>query len=1194
MEMKKSILWKVLTLKAHGNSSFLSAIEKACEYAINRSKRVVDTFPLYTLHDEVHICNVLSLMAKLLGNRVHELNRDEAALLILAACFHDIGMSCSPNEKEELLQSYQLKRYMDSHPGAYLKAYDNKEKKQIISDELFRSFLRTIHHELAAALLSREECDWSPCLGGKMKADLIWVCRSHGEDCKDIETDCPAPFSADLRLCAVLLRLADILDFDTSRAPQAIYDYCGFDWVEKAEAVFSKGEWRKHIASHGFRFDLVTDRSSPYELPFSATCPLGQDEQAVNSYLDWVDQELRSCGPLLGKFSGKWNTLVLPSKVYRAVTPDRYLSGQYHFTIDQNQILNLLEGEELYSDPAFFVRDLIQGAIDAVRTREVLESSHPNGWEGKINIRTWVDTEGFSWFRIEDNGTGMTEEIIRTHLLRVGSSYYASDEFKMKKLRSGNDNYTPISRFGIGILSCFMGDKQHSRVEISTKWFGNESFPGLRLRMEGLNGYYTMYSEAEFHHPGEMPGQTPEEKSPYRTEAGTVIAVRTNTYLNGGCKDFKKIVDRYVVYPPVPIHYEGPDGYYKYYTQEELINNLMKIANTSEDGKEHKLTEEDGFEYYLTKEQWDDVRKKWPMLKIKKEISPMILVKCVILNDIVNNDTDNGYSTSPNLGGVIIAPKVDPDDLRDKMPPLEIDTGKEKLNMEVDAFAELNETKLKLNLRLNMPSYGKNKKGFDLLRKKYSSFIKDYFSLKDLASLDNQEKRIKELWENYEDDWENNEKKSDAEKRNWRKEIFKTHNIPKELEDEKNPIWSDLEKFGDKKYSWKEWKTCLVYERGETNMDFIVHDFGRDDRKLNKEGKDDQNPNNEDEWFTKYFRDVEKRCGKKAGVMTHNGIVCGEAYPNAFLLLMDNYRPNMTSSRGKAQLTLETSLECELVLRKLIEEGYNLNLRNIFNEKKYRFLPAKKYLELLERHPKWEDRLAKYTDDDQFPRERTQEDPWIHEKKVEKQHFFASDEKKNKEYLFRFFHMAYLQGKYQLQVEYIENLSIQPIYDPPKTTDDSWKLFPPGLFLPFAKTVSEIEGKIEAGKESEKEDKEKNTDCLCLIFSDNDRYCVCNENHRLSQFLLKNAETLQDKYPGILNQIIFTLAGERGDDTKEKESDGNEIKLQNAKRNELIVKVNEQLKLLQSIPGNPLNVSDHLYLKENDFYLVEKTAKESL
>ena len=68
-----------------------------------------------------------------------------------------------------------------------------------------------------------------------------------------------------------------------------------------------------------------------------------------------------------------------------------------------------------------------------------------------------------------------------------------------------------------------------------------------------------------------MKGVTEQEKRPYLQQPGTVVAVRTNLYQTGKYTGFKEIVDRYVVYPPVPIHYDGPEGSFDYVTQEKFM-----------------------------------------------------------------------------------------------------------------------------------------------------------------------------------------------------------------------------------------------------------------------------------------------------------------------------------------------------------------------------------------------------------------------------------------------------------------------------------------------------------------------------------------------------------------------------------------------------------------------------------------------
>lgn len=629
------------------SNKYTTGIEKICDYAVERAKLIRDTFPLFTLHDETHICNVMRLMMNLLGKDAEMLSRDEAAMLVLAACCHDIGMSYSDEEKERLkTNSDKLKQYLDAHPEEFVKAYKNGTDKPQITDEMLSKFLRSIHHERVAEILRKNEnFTWPEILKGKVsRENVIRVCQSHGNDVASLDNLNPTP-SIDTRFCAVLLRLADILDFDTSRAPLAVYDYCGFDKRNDPSSIFSKGEWEKHLDSQGFDFENVKDRSAAYELDYSATSRSLQVEQAIRRYLDWVDDELVNCGKELQRYAGKWQSFVLPGKVSRHITAEGYESGEYRLTLDQKKVIDLFVGRDLYSDPAVFVRELIQNAIDAVRTRPQLDKELPSSWKPQINIRTWMDEEGYHWFRIEDNGTGMTKEIIRDHLLKVGSSYYTSAAFEQEKLRCRADpDYKPISRFGIGILSCFMGDDEVNRVEISTKRFSQHfSYPSaLRVSMHGMSGYYYMASESEEHKPGPMKGCTEKEKDEYLGEPGTVFAVRTNLYQSGKYRGFKEIVDKYVLYPPVPIHYDGPEGSFNYPTKGEFMDAIHAIAPSDDIEKDGLL------EFEFPQGVLKRLKEEWPEIEFPE--TPKALLKIAALDR---------YSSSPNLTGAVLTARAE-------------------------------------------------------------------------------------------------------------------------------------------------------------------------------------------------------------------------------------------------------------------------------------------------------------------------------------------------------------------------------------------------------------------------------------------------------------------------------------------------------------------------------------------------------
>ena len=651
MGFMDEILWEILIVKVGeednvisqeqqiGNE-YISAVKKICEHGVDRAKTIRDTFPMFTLHDETHICNVMRLMANLLGDDLNKLTRDETAMLIMSACCHDIGMSYSEAEKKELFnETDRLNQYLENNPSEYVKAFSTVNTDPVMTDGMIQKYLRSIHHERVMDLLCNIE--WPSVLDGKIDREcLINVCQSHGENVTALN-EMDSTSTVDLRFCAILLRLADILDFDTSRAPEAVYRYCSFQNSDDPDVLKSKEEWDKHLSSHGFDFIHIKERTYMYSLGYSATCKSMQVEQAVNCYLDWVDQELNYCSKELKRFAGKWQDFILPGIINRNIKSEGYVSGQYRMSLDQDKILKLLIGDDLYNDPAVFVRELIQNAIDAVRTREQLDKNLPLGWKGQINIRCWMDGEGYHWFRIEDNGIGMTEDIIMNYFLKIGSSYYTSNSFLKSKLQCNADpDYMPISRFGIGILSCFMGDNKTSQVEISTKHFKENHiyYPSLRLSMHGINGYYYLSSNEKKHMPGPMKGITSQEKAQYLSHPGTVIAVRTNLYQTGKYRGFKEIVDKYVIYPQVAIHYDGDDGSCDYPTEDDFSNALKSICSPG------ILGENGEREFEIPNEELS----KRPDILFKQP--PKLLLKCIPLEN---------YTRLPYLKGALLIAEVE-------------------------------------------------------------------------------------------------------------------------------------------------------------------------------------------------------------------------------------------------------------------------------------------------------------------------------------------------------------------------------------------------------------------------------------------------------------------------------------------------------------------------------------------------------
>ena len=142
----------------------------------------------------------------------------------------------------------------------------------------------------------------------------------------------------------------------------------------------------------------------------------------LTAYLHYAEKELQQSCSLIEKSKKK-----LPKKYSfpwryiddSHIKTEGFLPQKYGFELDQARILDLLTGHTLYNDSAVVIRELAQNAIDAVRL-QAAEDGEASEKVGKVQIRWHSES---SELEVIDNGTGMTQEIIEKHLLKVGSRY---------------------------------------------------------------------------------------------------------------------------------------------------------------------------------------------------------------------------------------------------------------------------------------------------------------------------------------------------------------------------------------------------------------------------------------------------------------------------------------------------------------------------------------------------------------------------------------------------------------------------------------------------------------------------------------------------------------------------------------------------------------------------------------------------
>lgn len=155
---------------------------------------------------------------------------------------------------------------------------------------------------------------------------------------------------------------------------------------------------------------------------------------------------------------------VLPTDKTINYDVERYIiKPDLKITLNQINILNLLAGVNLYKDSYACLRELYQNSLDACRRRLCAKENKIDRGSIIFGMQE-VDGKG-TYLYCQDNGVGMDEHIIENYLLRIGNSFYKSDEFQQERQQMTNE-FTPVSQFGIGIISCFM---LGTSIEIITK-----------------------------------------------------------------------------------------------------------------------------------------------------------------------------------------------------------------------------------------------------------------------------------------------------------------------------------------------------------------------------------------------------------------------------------------------------------------------------------------------------------------------------------------------------------------------------------------------------------------------------------------------------------------------------------------------------------------------------------------------------
>lgn len=464
---------------------YYSNIEKAVEIAEIALAETKIVFSGYTEHGITHSYNVAKYMDDIIGNNISSISSLELYIIILCALLHDFGMIVSEAEKKEIIEGKKtILRY-----GSF-----NKVKEFIANgDELIalQYIVRKAHGERVSknidVVFKDNKSIFRDSNGNPIFNLLTLICESHqrGTDylVEKFSSNYQLADQVDALYIAALLRIADLLDLNSNRAPDNLYKILRISedpnkkehWL-KNMSIFS-GEkieksdfsikccscknYQRKICLYGYTYEEFVNNYGSISIK-----DFDKIQCEILDYKNYIEKEVAMCNEVLFKHSDKYHQLYLSNSV-------KYLiHGNYrkpNFKIDMNYytIVDLLLGRSIYGDSRIGLREIIQNSMDACKYKVAsLDINELESYNPTIIIEYKKKGENLDYDTIEiyDTGIGMDKGIIENYFLNIGKSLYMSDEYKVS-----NNRFQNAGCYGIGFFSTFMLSES---VEVYSKLLG--------------------------------------------------------------------------------------------------------------------------------------------------------------------------------------------------------------------------------------------------------------------------------------------------------------------------------------------------------------------------------------------------------------------------------------------------------------------------------------------------------------------------------------------------------------------------------------------------------------------------------------------------------------------------------------------------------------------------------------------------
>lgn len=467
--MFKRVLEKRVEAESDRYNDLCNIISGFRSEIVQELRQINELFKEYTPHDEdYHISHLFAIADILMGEKTYEkMNIVELCLLAVGLYAHDWGMAVSKSERYYIathknnVNSEQINLLDDEFErfAQFIKTkYDKTifESDDEINIEIWQEYIRNTH---ALRSGKRVNTYFRKYNGGFADA-ADKICIGHWLEIEDISErngyykDTPVlGENVNLIALSIYIRLIDLFDLAEDRTPYVLWKYVN------PQNSYSKMEWEKHRA---LRQITCPSYGNGRIVCISGSTDSHEVYAALMDFKGLCERYFRECSDALAHMNDSRHELGVYLLEWR-IEARNFKPITISFSFEKENIFRILSDEIYNCHPYIYVRELMQNSIDAIFMRKKILDRKKVGGDniGYIYFEVTKTPDNGMDVVCRDDGVGMDEYILKNYFSVLGKSYYNSTDFKNKRIEM-----KAISKFGIGILSCFSVAEQ---MEIITR-----------------------------------------------------------------------------------------------------------------------------------------------------------------------------------------------------------------------------------------------------------------------------------------------------------------------------------------------------------------------------------------------------------------------------------------------------------------------------------------------------------------------------------------------------------------------------------------------------------------------------------------------------------------------------------------------------------------------------------------------------